>query len=332
MERFRGLEQAPTPEKEDENLVSDSDESFDVGGNGKQRKLRDIDALSDSRVLYTEAIREEPLLTPEEAEFYFGKIRDKKLPKNERELAALHVERANLRLAMSIANKYHHPNLEWQDVFGYAVEGLIRAVNGFDPEKGFQFSTYATKSIERIILRRIAEFADTVRKPVHVVDKIAKINRAGNAFKKELGREPTREQLSEITGYSIKDIDNWLRAAQRVTSLDISMLEGEKREGDSESSSLYGVLPDKTIRGTEEEIKKWSREQDVERWINNTPDLTDRERKILRWRYTDDVQLTLEEISDRLGVHRNRVQQLEQKAIRKLRNQELPNLEQIAEE
>ena len=349
MERFRGLEQVSlSEEKKDEKRVSDFDEFPDTGRNGKKSKMPKLEypdsssreyrtADEDERLGnvsgdYKKEIEENPLLTEEEELFYIRMFQGG--TEEESELAKKVLIESNLRLVISIANKYFQSKEMRRDSIQEGIFGLEIAMEKFDIKRGNRLSTYATWWIRQKISRYMSAKDNLVYKPNHIMESIVTLNKETKKLTDKLGYEPTVQQLAEETKFSIADINNLRRLAEKPSSLDVSAVSNktEKSFGDKKDKSIYEVLPDKTIRGTEEEIKKWSLEQDVERWISNAVDLTDRERQILRWRYTDDEQLTFEEIGDRLGVHRNRAHQLEKIAIKKLRKQGFPSSEQIAEE
>ena len=296
-------------EKEEEEVVLEGEIKVNAKGDKEvelESTLPKSVAVDDPVRMYLKEIGRVPLLTAEE------EIQLAKRMENGDEEAKQRLCEANLRLVVSIAKRYVGRGMLFLDLIQEGNLGLIKAVDKFNWRKGFKFSTYATWWIRQAITRSIADQARTIRIPVHMVETINKLMRIQRQLIQEYGREPTPEEIAkemEITEEKVREI---IKIAQEPVSLETPI-------GEEEDSHLGDFIPDEDVPAPAEAAAfSMLKEQLVE--VLDT--LTDREQKVLELRFglEDGRPRTLEEVGKRFDVTRERIRQIEAKALRKLRH------------
>jgi RNA polymerase primary sigma factor len=270
----------------------------------------DIPNLSDDSVrMYLREIGRIPLLNTEE------EIRLAKRIAHGDQLAKKKLTEANLRLVVSIAKKYIGRGLSLLDLVQEGNLGLTRAVEKFDYTKGFKFSTYATWWVRQAITRAIADQARTIRIPVHMIETINKLIRVQRSLVQELGREPSVSEIAKELGIEEDKVNHIIKISQETVSLEAPV-------GEEEDSRLGDFLEDKDSLSPEESAIYELMKGHVEEFLDILPP---REQKILRMRFglENGRSHTLEEVGQEFGVTRERIRQIEAKALKKLERHEL---------
>ncbi len=269
-----------------------------------------VDDISDDSVrMYLREIGKIPLLTHEEE-----MVISRKAVEGDRRAKDKMAE-ANMRLVVSIAKRYSGRGLDLLDLIQEGNTGLLRAVDKFDPEKGYKFSTYATWWIRQAITRAIADQARTIRIPVHMVETINKLMRTQRRMTQELNREPTTEELAKELEMEPEKVEYVMKIKQDISSLDA----GIGRDGeDGEDSTLGDFIEDEDTASPEESAAGQLLKEQVREVLSS---LSDREQKIIKMRFGLDgtKSHTLEEVGLEFAVTRERIRQIEAKALMKLR-------------
>ena len=288
-------------------VVSEDEDDSDEGIKNTSTELLTKDlTINDPVRMYLKEIGQIKLLTTEEE----LELADKIAQGDEQAKATL--AEANLRLVVSIAKRYVGRGMLFLDLIQEGNIGLMKAVEKFDVTKGYKFSTYATWWIRQAITRSIADQARTIRVPVHMVETINKLARIERQLTLELNREPTEEELSKKMGTSVEKIRDIYKISQEPVSLEIPI-------GEEEDSHLGDFIPDETNMSPEDfAINELLKDEISEVLLT----LTEREEKVIRLRFglEDGRPRTLEEVGQLFGVTRERIRQIEAKALRKLRH------------
>lgn len=291
-------------EPADDDIWATSDEEEEV----VEQDTSYLDDISDDSVrLYLREIGKIPLLTAEEELALAQKVvaGDKR--------AKDQMAEANMRLVVSIAKRYSGRGLDFLDLIQEGNTGLLRAVEKFDPDKGFKFSTYATWWIRQAITRAIADQARVIRIPVHMVETINKLLRTQRRMTQELNREPTIEELSKELEMEPEKIEYVIKIKQDVNSLDAAVRD------DEEDSVLGDFIEDEDTKSPDEAATEQLLKEQVQNILASA--LSERELKIVKMRFglEDGKNHTLEEVGHEFSVTRERIRQIEAKALAKLR-------------
>ncbi len=263
-------------------------------------------AMDDPVKVYLKEIGRVPLLTPEEEIELAIRIGDNDQQAKQR------LAEANLRLVVSIAKRYVGRGMQFLDLIQEGNLGLIKAVDKFDYTKGFKFSTYATWWIRQAITRAIADQARTIRIPVHMVETINKVKKTNSQLLHKNGRDPTAEEIAAELDMSVEKVREILRVSQEPVSLETPI-------GEEEDSHLGDFIPDDDALAPADAASMLLLKEQLNEVLKT---LTMREAKVLALRFglEDGHPRTLEEVGSEFGVTRERIRQIEAKALRKLRH------------
>lgn len=263
-------------------------------------------SIDDPVRMYLKEIGKVPLLSPDEEVSLAQRIEEGD------QIARKKLAEANLRLVVSIAKRYVGRGMQFLDLIQEGNLGLIKAVEKFDYRKGYKFSTYATWWIRQAITRAIADQARTIRIPVHMVETINKLIRVSRQLLQELGREPQAEEIAKIMEMPVDKVREIMKIAQEPVSLETPI-------GEEEDSHLGDFIPDDDALAPAEAAAFTMLKEQL---INVLDTLTPREEKVLRLRFglDDGRARTLEEVGKEFNVTRERIRQIEAKALRKLRH------------
>ncbi|MBP3855619.1 MAG: RNA polymerase sigma factor RpoD [Ruminiclostridium sp.] len=281
-------------------LYLSADDDLDMGLSTDQI------SIDDPVKIYLKEIGRVPLLTPEE-EIELAQRMMQGDPNAKRRLSE-----ANLRLVVSIAKKYVGRGMQFLDLIQEGNLGLIKAVEKFDYTKGYKFSTYATWWIRQAITRAIADQARTIRIPVHMVETITKVKKVSSTLLHKNGREATAEEIADELKLPLDRVREIIRISQDPVSLETPI-------GEEEDSHLGDFIPDEDAPAPQEAASQMLLKEQLDEVLGT---LTEREGKVLRLRFglDDGRQRTLEEVGKEFNVTRERIRQIEAKALRKLRH------------
>lgn len=297
---------------DDSNSGEDVDDDVDVDVDDKDEEV-EIDlsvpegiSIDDPVRMYLKEIGRVPLLTAEEEVALAKRMQEGD------EIAQKRLAEANLRLVVSIAKRYVGRGMLFLDLIQEGNLGLIKAVEKFDYTKGYKFSTYATWWIRQAITRAIADQARTIRIPVHMVETINKLIRVSRQLLQQLGREPLPEEIAKEMDISVERVREIMKIAQEPVSLETPI-------GEEEDSHLGDFIEDQDAPAPADAASFMLLKEQLEEVLDT---LTPREEKVLRLRFglDDGRARTLEEVGQNFGVTRERIRQIEAKALRKLRH------------
>ncbi|WP_421133509.1 RNA polymerase sigma factor RpoS [Alteromonas sp. A079] len=292
----------PAELKADETLNTDSDTESSDSVISKDDQPKNLDATQ----LYLGEIGFSPLLTAEE-EVYFARRSLKGCDASRKRMIV-----SNLRLVVKIARRYNNRGLALLDLIEEGNLGLIRAVEKFDPERGFRFSTYATWWIRQTIERAIMNQTRTIRLPIHVVKELNVYLRAARELSQKLDHEPTAEEIAFALDKPVEDVTKMLRLNERITSVDTPI-------GGENDKALLDILADEKEFGPEENLQDNDIKSNIVGWLQ---ELNPKQREVLARRFglLGYEPSTLEDVGAEIGLTRERVRQIQVEALRRLRD------------
>jgi RNA polymerase nonessential primary-like sigma factor len=260
----------------------------------------------DATQLYLNEIGYSPLLSAEE-EVHFAR-----LAQSGDETGRQRMIESNLRLVVKIARRYINRGLTLLDLIEEGNLGLIRAVEKFDPERGFRFSTYATWWIRQTIERAIMNQTRTIRLPIHVVKELNVYLRAARELTQKLDHEPTAEEIAELMERPVADVKRMLGLNERISSIDTPL-------GPDSEKSLLDTIPDQNAHDPEESLQSNDLQSSISRWLD---ELSEKQREVLSRRFglRGHEMMTLEDVGQEIGLTRERVRQIQVEALRRLKD------------
>lgn len=286
-------------------VVAESEPKTQPAAATKPAKLKAPVSNADATRLYLKEIGFSPLLSAEE-EVYFARLVQKGDDASRKRMIE-----SNLRLVVKIARRYMNRGLALLDLIEEGNLGLIRAVEKFDPERGFRFSTYATWWIRQTIERGIMNQTRTIRLPVHIVKEINIYQRAARHLAQKLDREPTPEDVANLLDKPIDDVKSMMGLNERVTSVDAPMDADPDR-------SLLDAIADDSVKSPESVLQSDAMQVQIKAWLE---ELTDKQRQVVERRFglNGHEVATLEEVGADIGVTRERVRQIQVESLKRLR-------------
>ncbi len=292
----------PADMKADETLVNDAELENDDAIFSQDDQPKNLDATQ----LYLGEIGFSPLLTAEE-EVYFARRSLKGCEASRKRMIV-----SNLRLVVKIARRYNNRGLALLDLIEEGNLGLIRAVEKFDPERGFRFSTYATWWIRQTIERAIMNQTRTIRLPIHVVKELNVYLRASRELSQKLDHEPTAEEIALALDKPVEDVTKMLRLNERITSVDTPI-------GGENDKALLDIIADEKEFSPEESLQDSDIKSNIVTWLE---ELNSKQREVLARRFglMGHEPSTLEDVGAEIGLTRERVRQIQVEALRRLRD------------
>jgi len=293
--------------------LSDNDTQ---SGNGKNKKNDNVTLMKtpsenefkvmDATQLYLGEIGFSPLLTAQEEVYYARRsLRGDQISRKR-------MIESNLRLVVKISRRYNNRGLSLLDLVEEGNLGLIRAVEKFDPEKGFRFSTYATWWIRQTIERAIMNQTRTIRLPIHIVKKLNVYLRTARELAHTLAHEPTAEDIAKVLNVSAKEVSKILKLNERISSVDIPI-------GNNSDKELLDIIPDRKEASPENELQEEDMKLRIVEWLE---DLNSKQREVLARRFglLGYEAATLENVGKEIGLTRERVRQIQVEALKSLRD------------
>lgn len=301
------LEPGVIPDLDVAEPEGDGDAGLDVqpGASSRQHKFIDYTRALDATQLYLNEIGFSPLLTPQE-EVHFARM-----ARRGEEAGRKRMIESNLRLVVKISRRYVNRGLTLLDLIEEGNLGLIRAVEKFDPERGFRFSTYATWWIRQTIERAIMNQTRTIRLPIHVVKELNVYLRAARELTQKLDHEPSAEEIAALLDKPVGEVKRMLGLNERVTSVDVTL-------GPDSDKTLLDTLTDERPSDPCELLQDEDLSQSINLWLS---DLSEKQREVVirRFGLRGHESCTLEEVGREIGLTRERVRQIQVEALKRLR-------------